>query len=330
MKVPLSWLRDYVDLTLPVPQLVERLTLAGLEVAGVRSIGLPTPPGLRARAEEAGPVWEKDKVVVARVLSVDKHPNADKLKLVTADYGASAPKVVVTGAPNVQVGDSGYAVIVGLAGTVYWDGHATPKQLGTLKPTKIRGVPSDAMVMSEFELGISEEHEGIIRLGDDAPEAGTPLADYMGDVVLEIDVLPNMARCLSMIGVAREVAAITGQTLRYPPHSVQALGGSVESQVSVEIEDPKLSARYAAALLRGVKIGPAPSWMQRRLTYAGMRPISNVVDVTNYVMLEWGQPLHAFDYDKLRERAGAGRRRSSCGRRGQAKECERSTARCAS
>src|SRR5262245_51489072 len=114
MKVPLSWLRDYVDLVLPVPQLVERLTLAGLEVAGVRSIGLPTPGGLRAKVEEAGPVWEKDKVMVARVASVDKHPNADKLKLVTVEYGAAEPKVVVTGAPNVQVGDSGYKVIVGL------------------------------------------------------------------------------------------------------------------------------------------------------------------------------------------------------------------------
>jgi phenylalanyl-tRNA synthetase beta chain len=297
-------LRDYVDLVLPVPQLVERLTLAGLEVAGVRSIGLPTPGGLRAKAEEAGPVWQKDRVMVARVASVDKHPNADKLKLVTVEYGAAEPKVVVTGAPNVQVGDSGYKVIVGLAGTEYWDGHVTPKQLGKLKPTKIRGVPSDAMVMSEFELGISEEHEGIIRLDDDAPEAGTPLADYMSDVVLEIDVLPNMARCLSMIGVAREVAALTGQALRYPAHAAHATGEPIEGQVRVEIEDPKLSARYAAALLRGVRIGPSPAWMQRRLTYAGMRPISNVVDVTNYVMLEWGQPLHAFDYDKLRERAG--------------------------
>jgi phenylalanyl-tRNA synthetase beta chain len=304
MKVPLNWLRDYVELSLPVPQLVERLTLAGLEVAGVRSIGLPAPEGLRAKVENSGPVWEEDKVIVARVLSVDKHPNADKLKLVTVDYGAAESKVVVTGAPNVQIGDSGYKVIIGLTGTVYWDGHVTPKALGTLKPTKIRGVPSDSMVMSEFELGISEEHEGIIRLEDDAPESGTPLADYIGDVVVEIDVLPNMARCLSMIGVAREVAAITGSALRYPPHAVQALGEAIEGRVQVAIEDPKLSARYAAVLLQGVKIGPAPGWMQRRLSYAGMRPISNIVDVTNYVMLEWGQPLHAFDYDKLRERAG--------------------------
>src|SRR5262249_5420813 len=190
----------------------------------------------------------------------------------------------------VEVGDSGYKVIVGLMGTEYWDGHATPKQLGKLKPTKIRGVPSDAMVMSEFELGISEEHEGIIRLGDDAPEAGTPLADYMGDVVLEIDVLPNMARCLSMIGVAREVAAITGQTLRYPPHVVHARGDSIEGQVIVEIKDPKLSARYVAALLRGVKIGPAPGWMQRRLTYAGMRPSSHGLDIAHPPPGRAGEP----------------------------------------
>src|SRR5262249_20765042 len=120
----------------------------------------------------------------------------------------------------------------------------------------------------------------------------------------EIDVLPNMARCLSMIGVAREVAAFTGETLHLPPHTVVAEGKPIEGQVRVAIEDSKLSRRYAAALLEGGKIGPGPGWMQRRLTYAGMRPISNIVDITNYVMLEWGQPLHAFDYDALLKRAG--------------------------
>jgi phenylalanyl-tRNA synthetase beta chain len=159
------------------------------------------------------------------------------------------------------------------------------------------------MVMSEFELGISDEHEGIIILEDDVP-VGTPLAEFMGDVVLELDVTPNLARCLSLIGVAREVAALTGHTVRLPPHEAEATGEAIQGQVRVEIEDPKLSARYAAMLLKGVTIGPAPGWMQRRLTYAGMRPINNIVDVTNYVMLEWGQPLHAFDYDKLVKRAG--------------------------
>src|SRR5207237_5739060 len=126
---------------------------------------------------------------------------------------AAQPKVVVTGAPNLNVGDRGQKVILGLARTVYFDGHATPKQLKELKPTQLRGVPSDAMVMSEFELGLSDEHEGIIILPADAP-VGVPVADYMGDVVVEIDILPNMARCLAMLGVAREVAALTGQTVR--------------------------------------------------------------------------------------------------------------------
>src|SRR5262245_50686193 len=158
------------------------------------------------------------------------------------------------------------------------------------------------MVCSAKELGISDEHEGIILLEDDAP-VGTPLADFMGDIVLDIDVLPNMARCLSMIGVAREVAAIIGGALRLPDIALQALGESIQAKVRVTIEDPSLSARYAAGLIQGIRVGPAPGWMQRRLTYAGMRPISNIVDVTNYVMLEWGQPLHAFDHDLLLQRA---------------------------
>ena len=303
MKVPLKWLEDYVPLTFPVAELAERLTLAGLEVSGVRLIGVPPPEGLRVKAEEAGPVWDRDKVVVAQVVTVEKHPNADKLKLPTVDYGQGRTKKMVTGAPNLNVGDSGQKVVLALAGSVLYDGHATPKKLAELKPGNIRGEPSDAMVCSTYELGIDEEHEGIILLEDDAP-VGTPLADFMGDVVLELDVLPNMARCLSMIGVAREVAALTGQALKLPPHDAEASGESIEGQVRVVIEDPKLSARYAAMLLRSVKIGPAPGWMQRRLSYAGMRPINNVVDITNYVMLEWGQPLHAFDYDKLVARAG--------------------------
>jgi phenylalanyl-tRNA synthetase beta chain len=303
MKVPLKWLENYVPLTLPVAELVERLTLAGLEVSGVRLIGVPAPEGLRIKSEEAGPVWDRDKVVVAQVVGVDRHPNADKLKLPTVNYGQGRTKKMVTGAPNLNIGDHGQKVVLALAGAVLFDGHAAPKKLAELKPGKIRGEPSDAMVCSTFELGIDEEHEGIVFLDDDAP-VGMPLVDFMGDVVLELDVTPNLARALSMIGVAREVAALTGQALKLPPHAAQASGEPIEGKVRVVIEDPKLSARYAAMLLKGVKIGPSPGWMQRRLTYAGMRPISNVVDVTNYVMLEWGQPLHAFDYDKLVARAG--------------------------
>jgi phenylalanyl-tRNA synthetase beta chain len=304
MKVPLSWLREYVDLPASVALLAERLTLAGLEVAGVRLLGLAKPEGLRVKQEDAGPMWPMDKIIVGKVLSVERHPNADRLTLATVDYGASTPKTVVTGAPNIKVGDSGQKVILGLAGATLFDGHAESKVLKELKPSKIRGVPSDAMVCSAYELGISDEHEGIIVLEDDA-QVGTPLAELMGDIVLELDVTPNMARCLSMIGVAREVAALTEQTLRLPAHVVKAAGEPIEGKVTVAIEDSQLCARYAALLLKDVQIGPAPAWMQRRLTYAGMRPINNIVDVTNYVMLEWGQPLHAFDYDRLVERAGA-------------------------
>jgi phenylalanyl-tRNA synthetase beta chain len=303
MKVPLKWLAQYVPLTIPVAELADRMTLAGLEVSSVRLFGLPTPEGLRIKSEETGPVWERDKIVVARVTEVTKHPNADKLKLVQLDYGAGAPKQVVTGAPNIQVGDVGQKVILGLNGFEYFDGHVTPKQLKRLQPGTLRGITSDAMVCSSFELGIDEEHEGIIILDDDA-SVGMPLADYMGDVVFEIDVLPNMARCLSLIGIAREVAALTGQALKLPPHEPQSSGPAIAGQVQVTIENPVLSPRYSAMLLKGVKLGPAPHWMQRQLIYSGMRPISNVVDVTNFVMLEWGQPLHAFDYDKLVARAG--------------------------
>jgi phenylalanyl-tRNA synthetase beta chain len=303
MKVPLTWLCDYVDQTLHAGELVERLTLAGLEVGGVRVIGRPVPEGLHMKPEDVGPVWDPDKIIVAEVLEVQRHPNADRLTLVTLEYGAGGPKTVVTGAPNLHVGDKGQKVILAVAGSVLFDGHAEKKTLAELKPKAIRGIMNDAMVCSAYELGISDEHEGIILLEEDAP-VGMPLMNFMGEIVLEIDVLPNMARCLSMIGMAREVAALTGETLRYPEHAMQATGAPIKGQVEVAIADPQLCARYAAALLKDVKIGPAPGWMQRRLTYAGMRPINNIVDITNYVMLEWGQPLHAFDWDALVRRAG--------------------------
>jgi len=305
MKIPLSWLRDYIDITLPPAQLIDRLTLAGLEVGSTRVFGLPIPDGVRVKAEERGPVWDRDKIVIAEVLSVEKHPNADKLKLPTVTWGGNV-KQLVTGAPNINVGDKGQKVVLALTGSVLFDGHSDVRKLIELKPTTIRGLPSDAMVCSLLELGVSEnkdDHTGIILLEDDAP-VGMPLADFMGDIVLEVDVLPNMARCLAMLGVAREVAAITGAKLKLPTLGMQTSSEAIDGQVKVEIEDPKLSARYAAAIIKNIKIGPAPGWMQRRLLYAGMRPINNIVDITNFVMLEWGQPLHAFDYDVLVARAG--------------------------
>lgn len=303
MKVPLSWLGDYVGMNLPVAKLVERLTMAGLEVAGVRVLGRPVPEGLHIKPEDQGPVWDRDKIIIGKVLSVEKHPDADRLTLPTIDYGAREPKKIVTGAPNLKVGDTGQKVILALAGSKLYDGHSEEKKIAELKPKAIRGIMNDAMVCSAYELGISDEHEGIIILEPDAP-VGKPLVEYMADIVLEIDVLPNMARCLSMIGVAREVAALTGQQLQKPKIPGENLGEPIDGQVKVEIENPKLSGRYTAMLIRNIKIGPGPGWMQRRLAYAGMRPINSIVDITNYVMLEWGQPLHAFDYDVLKQRAG--------------------------
>ena len=310
MNVPLKWLAEHVDLAdVSLPDLVDRLTLAGLEVTGVRLLGLPAPPGLKAKVLDPGPEWDRDKVVTAHVRKIDKHPNADKLKLVTLDYGAAEPKTVVTGAPNIAVGSSGQKVVLGLRGSRYFmeeEDKATKqtrKVIKTLEPKELRGIPNDAMCMSNFELGVSDEHEGIILLEDDAP-VGVPAVDLLGDAVLEIDVLPNMARCLSMIGVAREVAALFGKDTRTPRPTTPKTGESITGKVKVEIADAKLCPRYTATLIRGVTVGPAPGWMQRRLTHAGMRPINNLVDVTNYAMLEWGQPLHAFDYDVLVRRAG--------------------------
>jgi phenylalanyl-tRNA synthetase beta chain len=302
MLVPLSWLKDYVSLPENPAELVERLTLAGLEAAGISVYGLPVPAGLRVKPESAGLPWDRDKVIVAQVLTIQKHPDADKLKLVTVDYGASEPKTVVTGAPNIEPGQSGMKVVLGLRGSRYFytdkDGS---KKVFTLEPKKLRGIDNDAMCMSNFELGIAEDHDGIIILDDADPAPGTPLADLLGDIALELDVLPNMARCLSLLGIAREVAALTGAAVREPDLSAPTVPVPVGAKV--EIQNPALCARYSATVIRDVTIGPAPRWLASRLRYAGMRPISNAVDITNYVMLEYGQPLHAFDYDVLVKRA---------------------------
>jgi phenylalanyl-tRNA synthetase beta chain len=291
MRVPISWLKDYVDVTMPIEELAERMTLAGLEVAGVEDIG----------AE-----WATDQIFVGEIVEVRPHPNADRLTIALVQYGAAEPMAVVTGAPNIRVGDRGQKVPFATAGARLIDGHSEELRYTTLKPTKIRGVPSEGMVCSEKELGISENHEGIMILEDDAP-VGAPLQDYLGDTVLELDLTPNLARCFSIVGVAREVAALTGQECRLGKWAALAeeVGSVSLPWVELEIADPDLCPRYTVALVRDVRVAPSPPWLQRRLTLAGMRPINNIVDITNYVMLEWGQPLHAFDYDNLRGRDGA-------------------------
>jgi phenylalanyl-tRNA synthetase beta chain len=295
MKVPLSWLAEYVDLSLPLEELADRLTLAGLEVETI---------------ERIGDWWDRSRILVGEVVVVRPHPDADRLVLVDVRYGEGAVEQCVTGAPNLfpykGQGRVSLKVAYAMEGAELYDGHQEGFVKTRLKRTKIRGVPSSSMVCSEKELGISEAHEGILFLPDDAP-VGTPLADYLGDVVLDISLTPNLARCLSVIGVAREVAALTGNPVRYPSLEWTAEGPEARKLAEVRIEDPDLCARYIATIIRGVHIGPAPQWMQERVRRAGMRPIGNIVDVTNYTMLEWGQPLHAFDYDKLVARADGGR-----------------------
>ncbi|QJW96515.1 phenylalanine--tRNA ligase subunit beta [Frigoriglobus tundricola] len=321
MLVPLSWLKDYVPLpggeppagspltSLPLPvdpaALVERLTIAGLESSGVKVFGLPVPATLRVKPEDAGIVWERDKLLVAKVLEITKHPNADSLKLVKLDLGTGEPKTVITGAENIAPGQSGMKIVLGLRGSRYFSQTKDGKKVVlTLEPKALRGIDNDAMCMSDYELGIADESEGIIILDDADPAPGTPLQDVLGEIVVELDILPNMARCLSMIGIAREVAALTGVKTTINEPKVEPVAETIDGKVSVAIADPKLCARYTATLIRNVTVGPAPRWMRSRLHYAGMRPISNAVDITNYVMLEHGQPLHAFDYDVLVTRAG--------------------------
>lgn len=312
MKLPLSWLKDFVDINgLTVEDIARKLTLSGLEVDEIRYVGLPMPQyGASERHEfkTSGISWDKDKLVVAEIREVTPHPNADRLVLCDLFDGAQQ-HIVLTGAPNLfeykGVGKLSKPIKAAYAkeGATLYDGHAEGQVLTTLKRTKIRGVESYSMVCSEKELGISEEHEGIIILDDDAP-VGMPLADYMGDAVLDISILPNMARCASVLGVARELAALTNRRLKKPETRLQAEGSPIEGLVEVEISDPELNPRFVLGLIRDVQSKPSPYQVQRRLRLAGMRPINALVDATNYAMLELGEPLHAFDYDVLMERAG--------------------------
>jgi len=303
MKLPLSWIKDYVDITISPEELAQKLTFAGLEVEQMEYVGVPRPAGSRSTGEKPELAWDRSTFLVGQILQVKPHPNADRLTLAVVDCGAPEPIQVVTGAPNLKIGDAGQKVAFALEGARLFDGHKEGWELMTLKKSKIRGIESGCMVCSEKELALSEDHEGIILLPDDAP-VGMPLADYLGDIVFDFKLNPNMSRCASVIGVAREVAALTGAKLRPVPQKIVAKGASIEGQIDVMIHAPDLNPRFTLALLRGTTLKPSPFWVQRRLKLAGMRPINNIVDVTNYVMLEAGQPLHAFDYDRLVARAG--------------------------
>ena len=316
MKIPISWLKDYIDLEgLSVEEVARKLTLAGLEVEEIKYVGLPMPnhaeSGMhsseRHEFKTSGLSWDRDKIVVAEIREVNPHPNADRLTLLDL-YDGQQNQTVLTGAPNIfhlkGRGKLPKPIKVAYAkeGSTIYDGHTQGFVLTTLKRAKIRGVESYSMVASEKELGISEEHEGIIILDDDAP-VGMPLVDYMGDAVLDIGILPNMARNANILGVARELSASTGRELSKPVIKYSTQGQSVQELVSIEITEPELNPRFVIGLIRDVEIKPSPYQIQRRLRLAGIRPINNIVDATNYAMLDIGEPLHAFDYDVLKERA---------------------------
>ena len=302
MRVPLGWLGDFVDVGGDADGLAELLTNAGLEVKTVERFGV----------EGAELPWPADLVMAARILRVDRVPDADRLVLATVDYGADSTRQVITGAPNLfpYLGqDLGGADIWGallLAGASYRNPYRDLK-VTRLKPKKLRGITSDAMLCSAAELGLGEDHEGIVLFepADELPalRPGRPLAEVLGDVVLDIDIIPNIARCASIVGVAREVAALTEAELRPPAVPLTMDGPPVEGRVEIETENPELNPRFVALLIEGIEQGASPYWMQHRLQLAGQRPIGNVVDISNYVMLEIGQPNHTFDYDLLRQRA---------------------------
>ena len=278
MRVPLSWLAEYVPLRMPPAELAHRLTMAGLETT-----------------YDPGPGGGWDNVVVGRVLDVRPHPNADRLRLADVDTGGET-STVVCGAPNVAAGQK---IAFARVGAVLTSGKTGEPM--ELTAAVIRGVESAGMVCSERELGLSDEHEGILVLPDDSP-VGTALVDVLpSSGALEVEVTPNRGDCLSVLGIAHEAAAITGEQVTEPPSGYDENGGAIADSVGIEITDPALCSRYTCTLVRGVRIGPSPDWLRQRLQDAGHRSINNVVDVTNYVMLEYGQPLHAFDLEEVRD-----------------------------
>jgi phenylalanyl-tRNA synthetase beta chain len=274
MRVPLSWLRDYVDVDLSPRALAEELTMRGMEVDTV---------------ETAGADWTD--VVVGRVLEVRRHPNADTLWLTRVDVGDAGGELeIVCGAQNLEVGQ---LVPTALVGAVLPGDRR-------IERTRIRGEVSHGMLCSAAELGLGTDADGIHILGrDDEIALGSPVADLVGETVLDVDVKPNRGDALSMVGLAREIAAFTGATLRLPDASVDENDDDAAGHVSLRIEEPELNPRFTARWFEGVGNGPSPDWMQHRLIAAGMRPISAVVDVTNYVMHELGQPMHAYDADTV-------------------------------
>lgn len=311
MQVPVSWLREFVDIDIPIELLAEKLTTAGLEVGTITYIGVPQGHVEGVRWPKSDHlVWDREKIVLGAIREVKPHPDADRLVLAMVDYGGTELEQTVTGAPNLLpykgTGPLDPPLWTPFAkeGAEVWDGHSEERKRMILKEKKLRGIPNRCMVCSEKELGLSEEHEGILLLehsSDYVP--GTSLQDLLGDVVLTVELTPNLARCFSILGVAREVAALLNKPLKQPSYDVLMEGAGIKGEVTIDIQEPELNQRFTLALLRDTEIKPSPQWIQRRLKLCDQRPINNIVDVTNYITFEIGQPLHAYDFDKLKERA---------------------------
>jgi phenylalanyl-tRNA synthetase beta chain len=267
MRVPLSWLRELVSFDLTPEQLSERLTLLGMEVKGI---------------ERRGTDWAN--VVVGELLAVEKHPRADRLSLTRVTTGSGEVLEIVCGATNIAPGQR---VPVALPGAVLPGNRR-------IERTEKMGVVSNGMLCSGDELGLTADSDGILIL-DPATPLGAKLTDLYGDTVLDVDVKPNRGDALSIVGIAREVAAVTGATVELPPTDVAATGAPTADHLAVQVEDERLCPRFVGRWIDGVSVGPSPDWVQMRLLAAGIRPISNVVDASNYVMVELGKPIHTFD-----------------------------------
>ena len=279
MKAPLTWLREYVPIELGVDEIASRLALTGTEVERVAEAGIPGGENLK-------------HFVVGKVLDCRRHPDADKLSVCVVDVGERSPRTIVCGAPNVAAGQT---VAVVLPGGVMPDDTR-------IREAKLRGVVSSGMIMSEAEIGLAAKSPGTMVLPAEWV-AGRLLSEYfpVADQVLEVEVTPNRPDCLSVRGLAREIAAITEAPFDEDLSFRHPWGDrTVDKDISIEVRDPDLCPRYAARVIRGVKVAESPLWLKAQLAHAGMRPISNVVDVTNYVLWALGQPLHAFDLQTIR------------------------------
>lgn len=284
MKISLNWLKQYVDFNWSPEELGERLTMLGIEVEGVE--------------KKSG---EFEGVVVAQILSSVQHPNADKLSVCKVADG-QGERQIVCGAKNYKVGDK---VPLALPGCTLPTPAGAPPF--TIKVGKLRGVESQGMMCSAKELALAEDAEGLLILPADA-QVGQPLAQHLGraagDVIYDLEITPNRPDLNSFIGIAREISALTGNPLKWPEPRFESAKDSIRNVVDVRIEDAELCPRYIARLVRGVKIGPSPAWLKSALESIGLRSINNVVDVTNFVLMEIGQPLHAFDYRLLQGKDG--------------------------